>query len=29
MNIDECKFVDGEVYLFHPADPSCPSEDSL
>ncbi|NBJ06763.1 hypothetical protein D1647_11325 [Alistipes sp. Z76] len=29
MNIEECKFVDGEVYLFHPADPSCPSEDSL
>ncbi len=29
MTINECNFLAGEIYLFHPADPSCPPEDSL
>ena len=29
MTIEECNFRAGEVYLFHSADPDCPSEDSL
>ena len=29
MTINECNFLAGEIYLFHPADPSCPPDDSL